>query len=87
LTCDHLVEAQIVTADGRLRTCSERKNSDLFWALRGGGGGNFGVCTSYTFATNPVSSVTLYDISWDWADAPAVFEAFQHVIQSAPDEF
>ncbi len=87
LTCDHLIEAQVVTADGGLLTCSERSNSDLFWALRGGGGGNFGVCTSYTFATTPVSDVTLYDISWDWADAPAVFEAFQQVIQRAPEEF
>jgi FAD/FMN-containing dehydrogenase len=87
LTCDHLVEAQIVTADGRLLTCSEHKHSDLFWALRGGGGGNFGVCTSYTFATNPVSHVTLYDVSWEWADAQAVFEAFQQVIQDAPEEF
>ena len=69
LTCDHLVSAKVVTADGRLLTCSERDNSDLFWALRGGGGGNFGVCTSYTFTTNPVTDVTLYDITWDWRDA------------------
>ncbi len=75
LTCDHLIEAQLVTADGHLLNCSEREHSDLFWALRGGGGGNFGVCTSYTFVTHPVSHVTLYDISWEWADAPAVFEA------------
>jgi FAD/FMN-containing dehydrogenase len=87
LTCDHLIEAQVVTADGRLLTCSEREHSDLFWALRGGGGGNFGVCTSYTFATNSVSTVTLYDIAWEWADAAAVFEAFQQVILRAPEEF
>jgi FAD/FMN-containing dehydrogenase len=87
LTCDHLIEAQIVTADGRLLTCSERSHPDLFWALRGGGGGNFGVCTSYTFVTHPVSHVTLYDISWEWADAPAVFESFQEVIRGAPEEF
>jgi FAD/FMN-containing dehydrogenase len=87
LTCDHLVEARVVTPDGRLRTCSEHRNSDLFWALRGGGGGNFGVCTSYTFATNPVNDVTLYDITWEWTDAEAVFEAFQEVIGRAPDDF
>jgi FAD/FMN-containing dehydrogenase len=87
LTCDHLISAQVVTADGRRLRCSKRENSDLFWALRGAGGGNFGVCTSYTFATNPVGYVTLYDISWEWADAPAVFEAFQQVILDAPDEF
>lgn len=87
LTCDHLVAADVVTADGRLLRCNHRHNSDLFWALRGGGGGNFGVCTSYTFETNPVRDVTLYDISWEWTDAEAVFEAFQQVIQQAPDEF
>jgi FAD/FMN-containing dehydrogenase len=87
LTCDHLVSADVVTADGRVLRCSEREHSDLFWALRGGGGGNFGVCTSFTFTTNPVKDVTLYDITWDWRDAAAVFEAFQHVIRQAPDEF
>jgi FAD/FMN-containing dehydrogenase len=87
LTCDHLVAAEMVTADGRLLSCSRRENSDLFWALRGGGGGNFGVCTSYTFATNPVADVSLYDITWEWADAAAVFEAFQQVMQRAPAEF
>lgn len=87
LTCDHLIAADVITADGRLLTCSERENPDVFWALRGGGGGNFGVCTSYTFATNPATDVALYDISWEWADAAAVFEAFQQVILRAPEEF
>ena len=87
LTCDHLVTADVVTADGRLLRCDKRHNADLFWALRGGGGGNFGVCTSYTFETNPVGNVALYDITWDWRDAEAVFEAFQQVIERAPDDF
>lgn len=87
LTCDHLIAAEIVTADGKLLRCSEREHADLFWALRGGGSGNFGVCTSYTFATHPVGHVSIYDIEWDWADAAAVFEVFQAVIRRAPDEF
>ena len=87
LTCDRLVEAEVITADGKVRTCSERENSDLFWALRGGGGGNFGISTSYKFETHPVSDVTLYSLEWDWAHAPKVFAAFQKAMAAAPDEF
>ncbi len=87
LTCDSLVEADVVTADGEQLHVNEDQEPDLFWALRGGGGGNFAVSTSFRFATEPVGDVTLYDISWDWDDAAAVFEAFQRVIADAPDEF
>lgn len=87
LTCDRLTEAEVITASGKVLTCSEQQNPDLFWALRGGGGGNFGICTSYKFATHPVGDVTLYDIEWDWADAAQVFAAFQEGIARAPDEF
>lgn len=87
LTCDHLTEARIVTAAGDHLRCSAAENQDLFWALRGGGSGNFGVCTSYTFATRPVDDVTIYDVAWDWDDAPSVLSAFQRVIRGAPDEF
>jgi FAD binding domain/Berberine and berberine like len=87
LTCDSLVEAEVITAAGEALKCSDRENSDLFWALRGGGGGNFGICTSYTFATKPVSDVTLYDIEWRWEDAAKVFAAFQGTMVGAPNEF
>ena len=87
LTCDRLIEAELVTAAGKVVTCSERENPDLFWALRGGGGGNFGISTSYKFVTHPVSDVTLYSLEWDWADAARVFAAFQEVMTGAPDEF
>lgn len=87
LTCDHLIEAEVVTAGGELVRASESENADLFWALRGGGGGNFGVSTSFTFTTNPVSDVGLYDLAWDWRDAEAVFAAFQELFTSAPNEF
>jgi FAD/FMN-containing dehydrogenase len=87
LTCDHLIEAEIVTADGELRRCSERQNDGLFWALRGAGGGNFGVCTRYVFETRPVGDVSIYDIAFRWKDAEAVFASFQEIIGSAPNEF
>jgi FAD/FMN-containing dehydrogenase len=87
LTCDHLLEAEVITADGKVLTCSEKENPDMFWALRGSGGGNFGICTSYTFETRPVSDVTLYDIEWPWRDAAKVFAALQEAMAGAPDEF
>ena len=86
LTCDHLIEADIVTAAGETLRCSEAENEDLFWALRGGGSGNFGVCTSYTFETRPVEDVTIYDVAWEWDDAAAAIAAFQEAIADAPDE-
>src|SRR5712691_7762647 len=52
LTCDDLVAAQVVTADGQVRDCDEARDADLFWALRGGGGGSFGVVTSLTRLTH-----------------------------------
>jgi FAD/FMN-containing dehydrogenase len=76
----------VITADGKTVSCSEKENPDLFWALRGGGGGNFGVCTSYTFETHPVGDVTLYDIEWRWANAARVLAALQDVMAGAPNE-
>jgi len=64
LTCDQLVETDIVLASGEVLTCSENQNSDLFWACRGAGGGNFGIHTSFTFQTFPVSNLTVYQITW-----------------------
>jgi len=62
LTCDSLVETKIVLADGRQVTLSG--NDELFWAVRGGGGGNFGVHTSFTFKLHEVHDVTTFNIVW-----------------------
>jgi FAD/FMN-containing dehydrogenase len=85
LTCDALEETRVVTADGEVRACSAMQNPDLFWALRGGGGGNFAINTSFRFRTSPVSDVGLYDLTWDARHAPAVMAALQAMVQSAPD--
>jgi FAD/FMN-containing dehydrogenase len=86
LTCDALQELTIVTADGRRRTCNERRNADLFWACRGGGGGNFGIVTDLVFMTYPVSRVTTFNASWPWERAGAVVDAWQRWAPDAPDD-
>lgn len=87
LTLDAMVETTMVTADGSVLTCNERENSDLFWACRGGGGGNFGVHVSFVFQAQPVPDVTTFELTWRWSDAVAVLSATQAVLAQAPDEF
>lgn len=87
LTCDSLLETEIVTADGQILTCNERENEDLFWACRGGSGGNFGVNVSYTFQATPVEDVSIYDLRWDIEEGEKVIPALQDVVLQAPDDF
>jgi len=77
LTCDNLQALQIVTADGQLRDCDSEHNPDLFWASRGGGGGNFGVATSLTFGVHRLSALTLFFLSWPWSQAARVLSGWQ----------
>src|SRR5579859_3504121 len=86
LTCDNLESVQIVTADGAVRTCDSSRNSDLYWASRGGGGGNFGVATSFTFRTHRAADLVLFFLSWPWPVADRVVAAWQSWAPGAPDE-
>ena len=86
LTSDNVQSLQIVTADGQLRTCNAGTNPDLFWACRGGGGGNFGVVTSFTFTTHPAGQIVLFFLSWPWSQAARVISAWQSWAPHAPDE-
>ena len=83
---DNLVGATVVLADGRTVHCDASHEADLFWALRGGGGGNFGVVTDFTFRVIPTRSITTYSMSWDWANAAAGFDAWQRSMPHAPQD-
>jgi FAD/FMN-containing dehydrogenase len=85
LTCDNVRSLRIVTADGRILGCDSHEHSDLFWACRGGGGGNFGVVTSFRFAVHPVGRVTTFTVEWPWRDAIAAVAAWQAWAPHAPD--
>jgi FAD/FMN-containing dehydrogenase len=85
LTCDNVRALRIVTAAGRTLECSSGQHPDLFWACRGGGGGNFGIVTRFTFRVHPVANVTTYVIDWPWSDAPAAVAAWQRFAPNAPD--
>jgi FAD/FMN-containing dehydrogenase len=86
LTIDNLLEADVVLADGRVVTASEREHPELFWAIRGGGG-NFGVVTSFLFRAHPVKMVFAGPIFWDAAlHAKQVMRAFRDFLPSAPED-
>jgi FAD/FMN-containing dehydrogenase len=86
LTCDHLSSAQVVTADGRLVTASATSEPDLFWALRGGGGGNFGIVTEFTFDTDPAPDLTVFSLHFPAGSAADVLAAWQQWIAAMPPE-
>jgi hypothetical protein len=85
LTCDNLVSADVVTADGRKVTASRNENQDLFWALRGGGG-NFGVVTAFEFRLHPLSSFVGGPIFFELDAAPDVMRVFRDYTARAPRE-
>ena len=85
LTIDSLLEADVVLADGSFVKASSGENPDLFWALRGGGG-NFGVVTSFLFRGHPVRNVFAGPIFWEARHAAAVMRGYRDFLPTAPEE-
>lgn len=85
LTIDNLLEADVVLADGSFVTANKTQNKDLFWALRGGGG-NFGVVTSFVFQAHPVSTVYAGPIFWSVKDARQIMQFYREFLPKAPAE-
>ncbi len=85
LTIDSLLEVDMVLADGRLVTASSEEHEDLFWAVRGGGG-NFGVVTSFLFQGRPVSTVYGGPMFWEMEHAAPVMRYWRDLILTGPEE-
>lgn len=86
LTCDSLTQATLITADGTQVTANATSHSDLFWALRGAGNGNFGVVTELQFKTHAAPQAVTAYMTWSWSKAAAVIKAWQEWGPSQPDE-
>jgi FAD/FMN-containing dehydrogenase len=86
LTVDHLVAAEVVTADGRVLRASDQENPDLFWAIRGGGG-NFGVVTEFVFDLQPIGPMVLGGLAfWAPAQGPELMRRYREFCKRCPDE-
>ena len=85
LSIDNLLSADVITADGKRVVASERENPDLFWALRGGGG-NFGVVTSFEYRVHPVKDVFVGLFFFEVSAAKQVLEFYREYIAKAPEE-
>ncbi len=85
LACDNLIAADVVTADGRLLTASETEHEELFWALRGGGG-NFGVVTSFIYRVHPVAAVLGGGVTYPPLQARDALRFYHEFASNSPDE-
>jgi FAD/FMN-containing dehydrogenase len=86
LTCDNLISAEVVLADGSVVTASEDENADLFWGLRGGGC-NFGIASSFTFGLHELGPNVLAGLAlWPISEAERVIPAYRDYVEGAPDE-
>jgi FAD/FMN-containing dehydrogenase len=85
LSLDNLVSADVVTADGKFLIASDKENPDLFWAIRGGGG-NFGVVTSFEFRLHPVKDIYGGPMFFELKYARDLLEFFRDYIKTAPEE-
>jgi len=85
LSIDNLLEVDVVLADGRFVTANAQENQDLFWAVRGGGG-NFGVVTSFLFKLHPISTVYAGPILWNLDQAGEILRFYRKFIVNAPED-
>ncbi|MEU9374460.1 FAD-binding oxidoreductase [Streptomyces sp. NPDC048255] len=86
-TADRLTGARVVTPDGVVREVSADRDPGLYWALRGGGGGNFGVVTEFRFETHPVGDCAFAELHWPGSDSAAVLRGWQRWLGGLPDPF
>jgi FAD/FMN-containing dehydrogenase len=77
MTCDNLLALEMVDAKGKIIHADPYNNADLFWASCGGGGGNFGIVTSFTFHVHPISDVSIFEITWKWDEILEVVDTWQ----------
>jgi FAD binding domain/Berberine and berberine like len=87
LTSDRIAAMDVVLPDGRLVTASATDNPDLFWALRGAGGGNFGIVTQIRFRTIPARTVGTFSLQWPQSRAAAVVRGWQRFAREAPNTY
>jgi FAD/FMN-containing dehydrogenase len=85
LACDNLCAADIITADGQMLTASATEHPDLFWALRGGGG-NFGIVTSFEYQLHAVGPLLAGIVAYPFAQAQAVLRFYREFVRTTPDE-
>jgi FAD/FMN-containing dehydrogenase len=85
-TSDNVLEVQLVDAEGRRLVANAERHPDLYWACGGGGGGNFGIVTSFRFRVHPAGTVTTFAVDWPWAQVGQVVRAWQSWAPHAPDE-
>ncbi len=86
MTCDNIRSVTLVTADARVLRADPTQHADLLWACQGGGGGNYGVVTSFEFDVHPMPEVTLFTLQYPWSAAATMLHAWQEWIDGAPDE-
>ncbi|MFB8348209.1 FAD-binding oxidoreductase [Streptomyces niveus] len=84
MASDKVTSAEVVLADGSVVTASPRRNSDLYWAVRGGGGGNFGVVTSYEVAPTPLTDLAACNLSWRFDQALDMLDGWTRWLVDAP---
>lgn len=86
MTCDNVLDVEMVNANGEIIHANANENPELYWALRGGGGGNFGVVTAFTFRLHPVGIVGAFNWSWTWDKFEEVVDTWQKWAPDHPED-